>query len=182
MRWEYLEGVRWNELFTTLTAAADGTKTTTAATYTYGAPTDMRVPPKSEDYIRINGEYFQVIPLAKVQQMKLSTDRFVYFTGNPKLGYTMNVNPNLTLVTGQLIEYEYYKNATYFTTTTSTTEMSNPFFIVHDVLAKLYRGDGLLTESRDELQIAENLLQEMKLEATEVITDNTTGDNDGFGI
>lgn len=182
MRWEYLEGVRWNELFTTLTAAADGTKTTTAGTYTYGCPTDMRVPPKPEDYVRINGEYYQVIPLSKVQQMKLSTDRFVYFTGSPKLGYTMNVNPNLTLTTSHVIEYEYYKTATYFTTPSSTTEMANPFFIVHDVLSKLYRGDGLLTESRDELQIAENLLQEMKAEATELITDNTTGDVDGFGV
>lgn len=182
MRWEYLEGVRWNELWVTLTAAADGTKTTTAGTYTYGCPTDMRVPPKSEDYVRINGEYFQVVPIVKVQQLKLSSEPFVYFTGNPKLGYTMNVNPNRTLTTGHVIEYEYYKNATYFTTGTSTTEMANPFFIVHDVLAKLYRGDGLLTESRDELQIAENLLQEMKAEAMEVITDNTTGDNDGFGI
>lgn len=182
MRWEYLEGVRWNELFTTLTAAADGTKTTTAGTYTYGCPTDMRVPPQPEDYVRINGEYYQVIPLSKVQQMKLSTDRFVYFTGSPKLGYTMNVNPNLTLTTSHVIEYEYYKTATYFTTPSSTTEMANPFFIVHDVLSKLYRGDGLLTESRDELQIAENLLQEMKAEATELITDNTTGDVDGFGV
>lgn len=182
MRWEYLEGVRWNELFATLTAAADGTKTTTAGTYTYGCPTDMRVPPQPEDYVRINGEYYQVIPLSKVQQMKLSTDRFVYFTGSPKLGYTMNVNPNLTLTTSHVIEYEYYKTATYFTTPSSTTEMANPFFIVHDVLSKLYRGDGLLTESRDELQIAENLLQEMKAEATELITDNTTGDVDGFGV
>lgn len=181
-RWEYLEGVRWNELYTTLTAAADGTKTTTAGTYTYTCPTDMRVPPKADDYVRINGEFFQVVPLVKVQQLIKSSDRFVYFTGNPKLGYTMNVNPNLTLVTGQVIEYEYYRNATYFTTTTSTTEMANPFFIVHDVLSKLYRGDGLLTESRDELQIAENLLQEMKAENFEVITDNTTGDNEGFGI
>lgn len=182
MRWEYLEGVRWNELYTTLTSASTGTKTTTAGDYDVACPDDMRVPPKPDDYVRVNGEYFQVIPLVKVQQLSGSTSRFCYFTGNPKLGYTLNFNSGLTLTTGHVIEYEYYRNATYLTATTSTTEMSNPMFIVHDVLAKLFRGDGLLTESRDELQIAENLLQEMKAENFDVIEDLVDGSTDGFGV
>lgn len=181
MRWEYLEGVRWNELFTKLTDASTGTKTTTAGDYDYSCPTNMRVPPKSDDYVRINGEYYKVIPVAKFQQLGQNYDKFCYFTGNPSVGYTLNVNPNLTYTTGHLIEYEYYRQATYFIATTSKTEMSNPMFIVHDVVAKLYRSDGMLTESRDELQIAENLLQEMKAENTEIITDNTEGDMEGFG-
>lgn len=187
MRWEYLEGVRWNELYIKLSDAADGTKTTTAGTYTYGCPTDMRVPPKPGDYVKVldsagNAGYYSVVSLFKVQQLANTVDRYCYFTGNPKVGYTLNFNPNLSLNTGDTIDYTYYKNATYFTTTTSTTEIPNPFFIVHDVLSKLYRGDGLLTESRDELQIAENLLQEMKAENFEVITDDLDGNTAGFGI
>lgn len=182
MRWEYLEGVRWNELFTTLTSASTGTKTTTAGDYDVTCPDDMRVPPRPDDYVRINNEPFIVKPLSKVQQLTDSEDQFVYFTGNPKLGYTLNINPQLTLVTGNTIKYEYWRNATYFTATTSVTEMANPMFIVHDVLSKLFRADGLLTESRDELQIAENLLQEMKAENFEVITDIVDGSADGFGI
>lgn len=181
-RWEYLEGVKWNELFTKLTNASTGTKTTTAGTYTYACPDDTRLPPQPDDYVRINGEYYKVIPLVKFQQLGQNYDKYCYFTGNPKLGYTLNVNSNLTYTTGHVIEYEYYRNATYFTATTSTTEMANPMFIVHYVLAKLYRGDGQLTESRDELQIAENMLQEMKADNTDVITDNTEGDTEGFGL
>ena len=181
MRWEYLEGVRWTELFTKLSSASTGTKTTTAGDYDVACPDDMRVPPKTDDYVRVDGEYFQVIPPAKVQQLSGSTSRYVYFTGNPKLGYTLNFNTGLTLTTGHTIEYEYYRNATYFTATTSTTEMSNPMFIAHYVLSKLYRGDGLLTESRDELQIAENLLQEMKAENFEVMEDLVDGSTEGFG-
>lgn len=182
IRWEYLEGTRWNELYTTLTSASTGTKTTTAGDYDYACPDDMRAPPKSEDYVKIGGNQFAVLPLVKVQQLTTESDRYIYFTGNPKTGYTLNVNPNITLNTGDAIEYNYYRNATYFTAPTSTTEMGNPFFIVHYVLARLFRNDGLLTESRDELQIAENMLQEMKAENFEVITDNVAGGNDGFGV
>lgn len=186
IRWEYLEGVRWNELYTTLTAAADGTKTTTALTYTYGAPTNMKVPPQPDDYVRIGtseavATYYKVIPLSKVEQMKHSSDRYCYFTGNAKLGFTLNVNSQLTYNTGDNIYYEYWRYATYFTATTSTTEMSNPFFIVHYVLARLYKSDGLLNESNQELQIAENILQEMKAENTDVITDGIDGSVTGFG-
>jgi hypothetical protein len=177
-RWEYLEGVRWNELFTTLTSASTGTKTVTAGTYVYDCPDDMRVPPKSEDFVRVNGELYPVVALSKIQQLGDSMARYYYFTGNPKLGYKLNFNTSLVFTTGHIIEYEYYRSATYFSAPTSSTEMSNPMFIVHDVLSRLYRGDGMLTESRDELQFAENLLQEMKAENFEVISDDVAG----FGI
>lgn len=187
MRWAYIEGGAWAELFSTLTAAADGTKTTTAATYTYGCPTDMRVPPQPEDYVRIvnsggASSYYRVIPHSKVQQIDDINDRLCWFTGNPKLGYTLNINSGVTLTTGDTITYEYYKNPTYFTTTTSTTEMSNPYFIVHYVLYRLYKSDSLLAEAREELQMAEDLLDEMKAMNTSIITDDRSGDVGGFGV
>lgn len=182
MRWEYLEGIRWNELFTTLTAASTGTKTVTSGVFTYACPDDMRIPPSADDYVQINSEYFLVVPLAKVQQLVNSDSKFVYFTGNLKSGFTLNINPRLTLTTGHTITYNYYKKATLFTATTSSTEIGNPMFIVHDVLSKFFRNDGQLTESQNELQIAENLLQEMKAENTDVITDDISGDTEGFGV
>lgn len=175
IRWEFLEGIQWPELFTTLTAAADGTKTTTAGTTAYGCPTDMRIPPRPGQFVRVvsggTSGSFQVIPLSKVEQFDNSSARFCYFTGNQKLGFTLNFNPNITLVTGDTIKYEYYRRATYFTATTSTTEMSNPFYIVHYCLHRFYKNDGLLSEASEELQIAESMLQEMKSDATNVQED-----------
>jgi len=179
MRWEYLEGTRWPELFVKLEDAADGDTTTTAGDFEYACPTNMRIPPQVGDYVRINGVVFPVVPLTKIQTLTDNQDKFCYFTGNPSVGYTLNINPNVTLSTGDTIAYEYYKNATYFTTTTSSTEMSNPMFIVHFVLHKLYRNDGLLNESREELQIAENILQEMRADA-QVIDEDIS--EVGFGV
>jgi hypothetical protein len=185
-RWEFLEGTLWPELFTTLIEASDGTKTTTAGTYSYTAPTNMRIPPKPESYVRLvdannSTVYYRVIPLSKVEQIGQSTDYVCYFTGNPKLGYALKLNPNLNVSTGLTINYEYYRDATYFTTTTSTTEMANPFFIVHYVLNRLYKSDGLLSEAGEELQIAEAFLQEMKADAQSIIEDTLSSDTDGFG-
>lgn len=186
MRWAYVEGGMWDELFTTLTAAADGTKTTTAGTYTYTAPTDMRIPPQPDDYVRVENSagasaYYRVIPLSKVQQLDDTSDHICWFTGNPKLGYTLNINSGVTLITGETILYEYYRNPTYLTTTTSTTEMTNPMFIVHYVLYRMYKSDGLLNEAREELQMAEDLLDEMKAMNTSVYGDVRSGVLDGFG-
>lgn len=186
IRWEYLEGTHWPELFTKSSAASDGTLTTTAGTYTYTCPTDMRIPPKPEDYVRLTNSTgtiatYLVVPLAKVSQLDSSSDNFCYFTGNPKLGFTLNLNPNVAVTTGSTIKYEYYRNATYFTTTTSTTEMSNPMFIVHYALHRLYKNDGLISESREELQIAENILQEMKSDAQVIDTDSLSSASTGFG-
>lgn len=186
-RWAYVEGGTWDELFSTLTAAADGTKTTTAGTYTYGCPTDMRIPPQPEDYVRIvnsagASSHYRVMPLSKVQQLDDLTDRLCWFTGNPKLGYTLNINSGITLTTGDTITYEYYKNPTYLTTTTSTTEMANPYYIVHFVLYRMYKSDGLLNESREELQMAEDLLDEMKAMNTSIIADDRSEGVIGFGV
>lgn len=186
-RWARIEGGTWDELFTTLTDAADGTKTITANDFTYTAPTDMNIPPQPGEYVRIQNSagtssYYRVIPLAKVQQLDDTSDSVCWFTGNPKLGYVLNINSGVNLSTGDTILYEYYRNPTYFTTTTSVTEMDNPFFIVHYILYRMYKSDGLLTESREELQMAEDLLDEMKAKNTEVITDERSSDIDGFGV
>lgn len=187
IRWEYLEGVNWNELYVDIADAADGDKTVTADTYTYDCPTDMRLAPQPGDYVRIENSggassYYKVIPTVKVQQIDDSAEKVVWFTGNAKDGFDLHINSGVTLTTGDTFVYSYYKRATYFTTTTDSTEMANPFFIVHYVLHRLYKNDGLLTESREELQIAEDLLDEMKSNNTEIIVDDRGADTEGWGV
>lgn len=186
-RWEYLEGTKWPELFTKTAGAADGTLTTTAGTYTYTCPTNMRLPPTTDDYVRLidsagQASVYIIVPLTKVPQLNSSDEKFCYFTGNQTTGFTLNFNPRLTLTTGETIAYEYYKRATYLTSTTSSTEMSNPMYIVHYILHRLYKSDGLLSESREELQMAENILQEMRSDVQAVDEDILDGINEGFGI
>lgn len=181
-RWEYLEGTKWTELYTKLSSAVDGTKTTTAGDYDVTCPTDMRIPPEVGKYVRIGGVEYVIVHPTKIDQLEDITGKFCYFTGSQKTGFTLNINPNITLSTGDTISYEYVKSATYFTAPASTTEMSNPMFIVHSVLHNLYRSDGLLNESREELQVAENILQEMKAEAQDIDEDILSGDTYGFGV
>jgi hypothetical protein len=182
LRWEYESGVLWPQLYKRLSSASDGDKTTSVGDYTYTCPADMRLPPKGDDktpdYVWIDSLPFVVYPLSKVQQLKNSQGNWCYFTGNQKDGFTLNFNPNITLPAGTLT-YDYYKQATYYTTPTSTTEMENPMYIVHYVLSRFYKNDGLTGESTQEMQLAEQMVEQMK-ENTFVIVEDSLNDF-GFG-
>lgn len=182
LRWEYESGVLWKELFTSLSKASIGDKTTSVGDYTYTCPTDMRIPPKGDeftpDYVWVDNTPYIVVPVSKVQQLKTSGDNFCYFTGNTKDGFTLNFNPNITMVAGTLA-YDYYKTATYFTATTSSTEMENPMYLVHYILARFYKNDGLSGEATQEMQIAEDMLNQMKENAFVILEDSLN--NAGFG-
>lgn len=55
-------------------------------------------------------------------------------------GYKLHLNPAPTSnLNGLRVDYVYYKNPTLFTTGTSKTEMRNPYFIVHRMLAMQFR-------------------------------------------
>lgn len=184
LRWEYEPGVLWTQLYKRLSSAADGDKTTNASDYSYACPTDMRLPPKgddqSPDYVWLNDTPYMVLPVSKVQQMQTSQDNWCYFTGSQKDGFTLIFNHNLTIIAGLTIEYDYYKQASYFTAPTSTTEMENPMFIVHYVLSRFYKNDGLSGESTQEMQIAEQMIEQMKENAF-VVIDDELSNNAGFG-
>lgn len=70
-----------------------------------------------------------------VSQTVASTTYYISTTG-----YVLNLNPAPTSnYNGMDIDYTYYKDPTEFTTGTSVTEMSNPYFIVHRMLAMQFR-------------------------------------------
>lgn len=161
-RWENYENTKWDELWTTLTAAATGTKTLTQGTTAYACPTNMRFPSSWVRTTSAGGStYWQTVSPERLSELVNSQDRFCYFTGSVKDGFTLNFNPNVTLTTGDSINYEYYKTATPFTTTTSTTEISNPYFIVYTVLAQFIKLDG--EDNTQELQNAEEALEQMRV-------------------
>ena len=54
-------------------------------------------------------------------------------------GYTLNLSPAPTEYNGYDLDYVYYKTPAEFTTGTSTTEVANPYYIVHRMLAQQFR-------------------------------------------
>lgn len=95
-------------------------------------------------------------------------------------GYTMKLNPAPTSeLNGLDIDYVYYKNPSLFTTGTSRTEMPDPYFIVHRMLASQYRVAGNPYYSSAKVD-AENALKQMQMDnnsgnwaSPPTITDNS---------
>jgi len=181
--------IRWKGLWTPLSASAsDVVKEITAGTYTYDCPTDMKYP---ASYVRTvrngNSTYWDVVGPDYVPSLDDSTYHYCYFTGNQKDGFTLNFNPELTLTTGDTISYEYYKTATTFTATSSTTEMDDPYFIVAYVTAMFMKDDDpdqfkvFMDEAESRLdQMATNNI--IGLEGVDdVIKETLKGGNIGFG-
>lgn len=139
-RWANYDGTYWRELFTT--AVDYGAETTVAGTTTYTAPDNMR---EAGGFVKLrDSDGYTVLSyeILEPEQVQFRNDsaKYAYFTGNPNDGFTLHLNPapdaNLN---GLTIDYVYYKKPNYFTTGTDTTEMADPMFIVHRMLANRFR-------------------------------------------
>lgn len=97
-------------------------------------------------------------------------------------GYKLHINPAPTSeINGYKIEYIYYKNPTLFTTGTSTTEMSDPYFIVHRMLAMQFRTARNPYYS-SALRDSENSIKLMQLDNNSGSWDNPPNLTDNSGI
>jgi hypothetical protein len=177
-RWEKYENTTWNELFAKYSDYESNNVTTDS--YSYNCPDDF-VRPCS--FVRVNGELYDVKKPQEIASLKESSERWVYFMGNPNDGYTLNFNPNLTMIPDQTLDFEYYKSATKFVASTDVTEIPDPYFIVYFVAAHM--GDeGINT---DYFQMAEARLEQMAvvnmsgLYGISSNINNSLDSNDGFG-
>lgn len=178
--WENEEGVLWRDLFTTLTASADGDKTTVAADHSYALPALFQFPASAFVWLGAGNQKipYTVVPIEKVQLMEDNSDRWCYFTET-----TLEFNPNCQIDGGNTINYNYYKFATKLTTGSDTFEMSDPFFAIYYALSELKKDEGdtsslTIATQKMEAMKTKNILpswyQENNLDGV-----NT---NDGFGI
>jgi|GEM_PF-6026020 len=79
-------------------------------------------------------------------------------------GYKLHLSPTPNSdLNGLKIQYSYYKNPTYFTDGKSTTEMANPYFVVHRMLAQQFRAARNPYYS-SALRDAENTIRLMQLD------------------
>jgi hypothetical protein len=152
--WEDEEGMLWNSLFSSLTAAADGTKTTTTAT-SYALPTNFKFPNSAYVWLGTGNSKtpYKIVKQKDIQLYENNSDRWCYFTTS-----TLEFNPNLTITSGQTINYNYYKTATELTSGSSVFEMSDPNFAIYYALSELKKEEG----DTSALQIATQKLDAMK--------------------
>jgi hypothetical protein len=158
--WEMEEGILWRELFSKLSSASDGSKTTVASTTSYSVPSDFRFPASGFVWLGsgTNKTAYKVIAQENVQTMENDSSRWCYFMMDTSP--TLEFNPNLasTIPAGYTISYNYYKNASKLTAGASTFEMSDPLFAVYYALSELRREEGDTTSQ----QIATQKLEAMK--------------------
>lgn len=141
-RWANYDNTMWKELFTTLQDADDGNKTVTSGV-DYTAPEDMKTVGGSVTVRDDDGKLIRRYPIIEPQEAQFRTDSsyYAYFTGDPGNGYVMHLNPEPdTAVIGHNLDYVYYKKPTVFTLNGGeVTEMPQPYFIVHRMLANRFR-------------------------------------------
>lgn len=140
---DWARRAEWRDLWTTLTAASTGDKTTTAGDYAYDCPDDFA---KICSWVRTTSNgvntFWEVKPTEKVAKLASNTGKYCYVTGSIKDGFVLNFNPNVTLTTGDTINYEYYKTPTEYSGASTTSEIPDPYYCVYYSLARLLKNDG----------------------------------------
>lgn len=162
-RWANYDGTYWKELFTTAqTNSTGGVVTITTNTTTYAAPTAFR---EAGGFIKIldaSGNTIRSYPILEPQEAQFKNDDsdYAYFTTAAGGAATLHINPAPDAsINGLDIDYVYYKNPTEFATGSDTTEMANPYFIVHRMLAQRFRASrnpyysSALRDAEDALRI-----------------------------
>lgn len=144
-RWANYDGTYWKELFTTAqTNSTGGTVTISAGVTSYNAPLAFR---EAGGFIKIldpNNVTVRMYPIVEPQEAQFKGDnaQYAYFTGDGNdTNYLLHINPVPdSSIDTMKIEYVYYKFPTLFTTGTDKTEMQEPYFVVHRMLANRFRG------------------------------------------
>lgn len=141
--WENYDNTYWRELYATLQTASTGATTTiTTGTRTYAAPTAMKEVGGNVWVLDASSNIIQTYPIKELHEVQFLNENanFAYFTQAVTGLFTLNLNPAPpSSLNGKSLNYVYYKTATEFSTGASTTEMVNPYFVVHRMLASRFR-------------------------------------------
>lgn len=162
--WETYDATFWKELFAYF-KDEEGTTISTGVTQ-YDAADNYKRAGGKVRVLDADGKTIQRYPIIEPQEAQFKSDSatYAYFSGNPADGYVLNINPAPSASLNNLrIDYPFYKTATKFTAGSSTTEMPDPYFIVHRMLANRFRASRN-PYYNDAKQDAENSLGKMKTE------------------
>jgi hypothetical protein len=141
-RWAAYDATYWKELFTTLRLSGETTTIATDQTE-YDAPDDFKEAGGFVKVLDSNNNTIRTYAIIEPQDAQFKGDmtQYCFFTGDPGNGFTLHLNPAPdSSVDGMTLDYVYYKQPTLFTTGADVTEMSEPYFIIHRMLANRFRG------------------------------------------
>lgn len=186
--WKNYDATYWNELWTTHTADGTGDQTLAANTTEYTLSTAMR---EIGGDVRVKDSDGKLLKTYKLiepheKQFQSTEGSYCWLTGYPG-NFVLNLNkaPDTSLV-GQNFDFDFYKEPTEFTTGTDTTEMSNPYFIVHHILANRFRASRNWTAYQTAKRDSENALKVMQMDNNSGSWSNPwkVADNSGssFGV
>lgn len=163
-RWANYDNTMWKELFTTPNLSGDSSVVVTGTTE-YDVPDDFQDAGGHVRLLNSDGTVFSTYPIIEPQdvQFKSQLGTYAYFTGSPADGYILHLNPTPTATqNGKTIDYVYYKTPALFTSGSDVSDMSDPYFVVHRMLANRFRASRNPYYA-DALRDSENALGVMKM-------------------
>lgn len=164
-RWASYDNTFWQALFTTAVESGEVGNIVTGTT-TYDAPEDFKEAGGNVRVLNSSNRVIQTYPILLPHEAQFKGDNatYAYFSGSPTEGYVLNINPAPTSsLNGNAIEFDYYKTPTEYTTGSDVSEIPNPYFIVHRMLANRFRASRN-PYYEDALRDAEEALKIMKME------------------
>jgi len=181
--WANYDGTYWNQLWSTNQIGGTAGQTIVAGTNTYDLPDDFAEIGGYIQLIDANGSVRHRIPRLDPQEVQFRVqDSDVAYIADGQLVF--NKMPNSDNA-GMIIDYPYYRTPTTFEKGTDTTEMANPYFIVHRMLAQQFRASRN-PYYQSALRDAEDAVRKMQLDNNSGSWDNppqmVDNSGGGFGI
>jgi len=165
-RWANYDGTYWRELFTTNQTDGGGDQTIITGQTDYEVSDNFK---EAGGYVRLlnsDGVVQHRYPIIDPHQAQFTTtlNNYCWFSGNPYDGYTLHLSPSPpSNYSGWSIEYDYYKKPTEYATGSDVSEIPDPYFIVHRMLANQFRAARNPYYSSAKAD-AENALRQMQLD------------------
>lgn len=180
-KWDRADGIEWNELWVNF-ADIDGSAVSTGTSeYDIGG---MRKQPKSIRFIGTTSSTER--PVVPAEQADMYSEGSVaYFTGGASTGFVLHLTGDLTTLNGMVIDFTYLKTPYPIVNGSSKIEMSDPNFLIHDMLAARFTNarNGFAVKVHKGEAIA--ALQNMKIDnntGTYGNSDRLTPSGSGFGV
>lgn len=185
-KWDRADGVEWRELRTTLIEDAAriaalapghtevaGDLLTVASQTTYATPLNMRKPP---GFISVGSqELIKVVSPAVANQYGGVSSAYAYFTGSANTGYTLHFDNGTDA--DLPIDYIYLRKPVMIVDGTSIPDMSDPNFMIQEMLATRFLNNRNGFGYKIAKQEATLALQNMKIENNS----GTEGNSDNLG-
>lgn len=152
------------EVYTELSLATDGDKTTVSGQSDYDAPTNFIRP---ATFIKVGNNVYHYLPIEKTEYQKENYPDERWFSVKGYKGAFKIVIYPTPSTTGTTISYPYYKTITEPTGENSTVEITRPNYCVYYILRQLYLDDPINQNLAKEYEA--KMIEEVRREKIERI-------------